>query len=244
MIIYPAIDLKAGRCVRLLQGRADAETVYHDDPIIPAQAWKEAGTDWLHLVDLDGAFEGSSSNLEAVRRIIALGDLRVQLGGGLRNEEAVSNVLEAGVERAIIGTRACAEPDWTKKLIDRFGPERIAVGIDARDGKVATKGWVETTDTTALDLARRMSELGVRWIIHTDVATDGAMKGPNLEAQREMAVAIPDCKLIASGGVTNSQDLADLNALTANHPNIEGVIVGKSLYEGTIDLRTALETHQ
>jgi len=244
MTIYPAIDLKAGRCVRLLQGRADAETVYHDDPIIPAQAWKEAGTDWLHLVDLDGAFEGSSFNLEAVRRIIALGGLRVQLGGGLRNEEAVSNVLEAGVERAIIGTRACAEPDWTKKLIERFGPERIAVGIDARDGKVATKGWVETTDTTALDLARKMSELGVRWIIHTDVATDGAMKGPNLEAQREMAVAIPDCKLIASGGVTNSQDLSDLNALTENHPNIEGVIVGKSLYEGTIDLRTALETHQ
>ena len=244
MTIYPAIDLKAGRCVRLLQGRADAETVYHDDPVIPAQAWKQAGTKWLHLVDLDGAFEGSSFNLEAVRRIIALGGLRVQLGGGLRNEEAVSNVLEAGVERAIIGTRACAEPDWTKQLIERFGPERIAVGIDARDGKVATKGWVETTDTTALDLARKMSELGVRWVIHTDVATDGAMKGPNLEAQREMAVAIPDCKLIASGGVTNSQDLADLNALTANHPNIEGVIVGKSLYEGTIDLRTALETQQ
>ena len=244
MTIYPAIDLKAGRCVRLLQGRADAETVYHDDPVVPAQAWKEAGTDWLHLVDLDGAFEGSSSNLEAVRRIIALGDLRVQLGGGLRNESAVETVLNAGVERAIIGTRACAEPDWTKKLIDRFGPERIAVGIDARDGKVATKGWVETTDTTALDLARKMSELGVRWIIHTDVATDGAMKGPNLEAQREMAVAIPDCKLIASGGVTNSRDLSDLNALTENHPNMEGVIVGKSLYEGTIDLGMALETHQ
>ena len=244
MTIYPAIDLKAGRCVRLLQGRADAETVYHDDPVVPAQAWKEAGTEWLHLVDLDGAFEGSSSNLEAVRRIIALGDLRVQLGGGLRNEEAVETVLNAGVERAIIGTRACAEPDWTRKLIERFGPERIAVGIDARDGKVATKGWVEITETTALDLARKMSDLGVRWIIHTDVATDGAMNGPNLQAQQEMAVAIPDCKLIASGGVTNSQDLEDLNALAANHPNVEGVIVGKSLYEGTIDLGMALETYQ
>ena len=244
MKIYPAIDLRGGRCVRLLQGRADAETIYHDDPVVPAQAWKEAGTDWLHLVDLDGAFEGSSSNLDAVRRIIALGDLRVQLGGGLRNEESVETVLKAGVERAIIGTRACAEPDWTRKLIERFGSERIVVGIDARNGKVATNGWVETTDVTALDLARKMNDLGVRWIIHTDVATDGAMKGPNLQSQQEMAIAVPDCKLIASGGVTNHQDIENLNALAENHSNLEGVIVGKSLYEGTVDLRTALETHQ
>ena len=242
MTIYPAIDLKAGRCVRLLQGRADAETVYHDDPVVPAEEWKKAGTEWLHLVDLDGAFEGLPSNLKAVRRIIALGDLRIQLGGGLRNEAAVNAVLEAGVERAIIGTRACSNPDWTRKLIERFGSERIAVGIDARDGMVATKGWVETTEVPALDLARRMSDLGVRWIIHTDVATDGAMKGPNLQAQQEMAVAIPDCKLIASGGMTNNQDLDDVNALAENLPNIEGVIIGKSLYEGTIDLTKALQS--
>jgi phosphoribosylformimino-5-aminoimidazole carboxamide ribotide isomerase len=242
MTIYPAIDLKAGRCVRLLQGRADAETVYHDDPVVPAEEWKKAGTEWLHLVDLDGAFEGMPSNLKAVRRIIALGDLRIQLGGGLRNEAAVNAVLEAGVERAIIGTRACSNPDWTRKLIERFGSERIAVGIDARDGMVATKGWVETTEVPALDLARRMSDLGVRWIIHTDVATDGAMKGPNLQAQQEMAVAIPDCKLIASGGMTNNQDLDDVNALAENLPNIEGVIIGKSLYEGTIDLTKALQS--
>jgi phosphoribosylformimino-5-aminoimidazole carboxamide ribotide isomerase len=242
MTIYPAIDLKAGRCVRLLQGRADAETVYHDDPVVPAEEWKKAGTEWLHLVDLDGAFEGMPSNLKAVRRIIALGDLRIQLGGGLRNEAAVNAVLEAGVERAIIGTRACSNPDWTRKLIERFGSERIAVGIDTRDGMVATKGWVETTEVPALDLARRMSDLGVRWIIHTDVATDGAMKGPNLQAQQEMAVAIPDCKLIASGGMTNNQDLDDVNALAENLPNIEGVIIGKSLYEGTIDLTKALQS--
>ena len=236
MTIYPAIDLRGGRCVRLLQGRADEETIYHDDPSVPAQRWKDAGTEWLHLVDLDGAFEGTSSNLKAVRSILNIGGIQVQLGGGLRDEEAVRTVLDAGVSRAIIGTRACTEPKWMNQLVECFGPERIAVGIDARDGKVATNGWVETTEVLATDLARRITALGVRWIIHTDVATDGAMQGPNLFAQQSMAEAVPECNVIASGGVTTSRDLIDLCQLAQKYPNLEGVIVGKALYEGTIDL--------
>ena len=239
MTIYPAIDLRGGRCVRLLQGRADEETIYHDDPSVPAQRWKDAGTEWLHLVDLDGAFEGTSSNLKAVRSILNIGGIQAQLGGGLRDEEAVRTVLDAGVSRAIIGTRACTEPEWTSELEECFGPERIAVGIDARGGKVTTKGWVETTKTLAIDLARRIADLGVRWIIHTDVATDGAMQGPNLSAQQSMAEAVPECNVIASGGVTTSRDLLDLRQLAKKYPNIEGVIVGKALYEGTIDLKEA-----
>ena len=132
MTIYPAIDLRGGRCVRLLQGRADEETIYHDDPSVPAQRWKDADTEWLHLVDLDGAFEGASANLESVRSILNLGGMQAQFGGGLRDEEAVRTVLDAGVSRAIIGTRACTEPEWTSELVECFGPERIAVGIDAR----------------------------------------------------------------------------------------------------------------
>ncbi|MFP6887302.1 MAG: HisA/HisF-related TIM barrel protein, partial [Opitutales bacterium] len=199
MTIYPAIDLRGGRCVRLFQGRADEETIYHDDPSVPAQRWKDAGTEWLHLVDLDGAFEGASANLEAVRSILGLGGLQAQLGGGLRTRDAVKTVLEVGVKRAIVGTRACAEPEWTSELVECFGPERIAVGIDARDGKVTTKGWVETTETLATDLARRITDFGVRWIIHTDVVTDGAMQGPNLFAQQTMAEAVQECNVIASG---------------------------------------------
>lgn len=240
MTIYPAIDLRDGKCVRLYQGRADAETVYFDDPAVPASKWSEAGAEWLHLVDLDGAFDGSSANLDAIRNVLAASGLRSQLGGGLRDEEAVQTVLDAGVERAIIGTRACSDPDWMKSLIEKFGPDRIAAGIDARDGMVTTKGWVENTQTNALALAQRLVELGVRWIIHTDVATDGAMKGPNLPAQRLMAETVPACNIIASGGVTRPSDLDDLRELAADSPNLEGVIVGKALYEGAVDLAQAL----
>lgn len=240
MTIYPAIDLRNGKCVRLYQGRADAETVYFDDPSAPASKWKEAGAKWLHLVDLDGAFDGNSANLDAVRNVLVTSGLRAQLGGGLRDDAAVKAVLDAGVERAIIGTRACSEPDWMRDLVEKFGADRIAAGIDARDGMVTTKGWVETTQTDALALARKLAGLGVRWIIHTDVATDGAMQGPNLPAQQAIAEAVPSCKIIASGGVTRPQDLVDLRALSARLPNLEGVIVGKALYEGTVDLSQAL----
>lgn len=237
MTIYPAIDLRKGRCVRLFQGKADQETIYFKDPSEPAIAWKQAGASHLHVVDLDGAFNGASANLEAVSSILKVDGLKVQLGGGMRSEEAIEKALQLGLHRVIIGTRACSEPEWVGELIRKFGPEKIVVGIDAKDGMVATKGWVETSQTEAITLARQLESLGVRWIIHTDVATDGAMKGPNLEAQQKMASSVPQCMVIASGGVTRESDITDLELLSSHFPNLEGVIIGKALYEGTVSLR-------
>ena len=236
MTIYPAIDLRNGRCVRLFQGKADQETVYYENPSVPAVSWKEAGADHLHVVDLDGAFAGASANLDAVRSILKVEGLKVQLGGGMRDETAIEKALNMGLSRVIIGTRACEEPEWIGSLIQKFGADKIVVGIDAKDGLVATKGWVETTETKAVELAQNLQSMGLRWIIHTDVATDGAMKGPNLGAQKKMADAVPDCQVIASGGVTKQTDVDDLRSLSTDYPNLEGVIIGKALYEGTVHL--------
>ncbi|MEC8355480.1 MAG: 1-(5-phosphoribosyl)-5-[(5-phosphoribosylamino)methylideneamino]imidazole-4-carboxamide isomerase [Verrucomicrobiota bacterium] len=236
MTIYPAIDLRNGKCVRLFQGKADAETVYFENPLDPALHWKEQGAEFLHVVDLDGAFTGGSQNLDAVEQIIRLSGLQVQLGGGMRDEATIANALELGLCRVIIGTRACNEPEWIESLISKFGSDRIVVGIDAKDGMVATKGWVEKTKVDALDLAKKLYAFGLRWIIHTDVATDGAMLGPNLEAQKKMLEAVPDCSVIASGGVSRKEDLGDLNNLASEYSNLEGVIIGKALYEKTINL--------
>jgi phosphoribosylformimino-5-aminoimidazole carboxamide ribotide isomerase len=172
-----------------------------------------------------------------VRSILEVDGLKVQLGGGMRSEEAIENALSLGLNRVIIGTRACSEPEWVGSLIKQFGEDKIVVGIDAKDGMVATKGWVETSTTDAISLAQELESLGVRWIIHTDVATDGAMKGPNLEAQQKMANAVPLCQIIASGGITQESDVTNLQNLATKFPNIEGVIVGKALYEGTVSLR-------
>ncbi len=237
MTIYPAIDLRNGRCVRLFQGKADQETVYYQNPADPARSWKNSGADHLHVVDLDGAFAGASANLDAVRSILQVEGLKVQLGGGMRDESAIEKALDLGLSRVIIGTRACEEPEWIGSLIEKFGGDKIVVGIDAKDGLVATKGWVETTETEAVELAKNLQSMGLRWIIHTDVATDGAMKGPNLEAQKKMADAVPDCQVIASGGVTKETDVDDLRSLSTDHPNLEGVIIGKALYEGTVRLQ-------
>lgn len=237
MTIYPAIDLRKGRCVRLFQGKADQETVYYENPAEPANIWRSEGATHLHVVDLDGAFNGSSANLDAVRSILEVEGLKVQLGGGMRNEEAIERALSLGINRVIIGTRACSEPDWIGELIKKFGPEKIVVGIDAKDGLVATKGWVETSKTEAIALAQQLESLGARWIIHTDVATDGAMQGPNLEAQQKMAQSVPHCRVIASGGVTRESDIDNLEKLAVQFPNIEGVIVGKALYEGSVSLK-------
>jgi phosphoribosylformimino-5-aminoimidazole carboxamide ribotide isomerase len=188
------------------------------------------------VVDLDGAFLGGSQNLDAVEQIVGSSGLQVQLGGGMRDEATISNALELGLYRVIIGTRACNEPEWIESLISKFGSDKIVVGIDAKDGMVATKGWVEETEVDALDLAKKLSAFGLRWIIHTDVATDGAMLGPNLEAQKKMLEAVPDCNVIASGGVSRKEDLDDLNNLASEYSNLEGVIIGKALYEKTIKL--------
>lgn len=237
MTIYPAIDLRNGRCVRLFQGKADLETVYYQNPADPARSWKNSGADHLHVVDLDGAFAGASANLDAVRSILQVEGLKVQLGGGMRDETAIEKALDLGLSRVIIGTRACEEPEWIGSILEKFGAEKIVVGIDAKDGFVATKGWVETTETEAVELAKNLQSMGLRWIIHTDVATDGAMKGPNLEAQKKMADAVPECQVIASGGVTRENDVDDLRSLATDHPNLEGVIIGKALYEGTVHLQ-------
>jgi len=240
MTIYPAIDLRGGKCVRLFQGLASEETIYFEDPLDAARKWIEVGAKHMHLVDLDGAFSGGSANLDAVQKIAQETQLRVQLGGGMRDDRSVKEALALGLNRVIIGTRACTDPQWVGELVEEFGPDKIVVGIDAKDGLVATKGWVETTEIEAIDLAQQMQDLGARWIIHTDVATDGAMKGPNLEAQQKIAEAVPDCQIIASGGVTSYADIDDLRELSEATPNIEGVIIGRALYEGTIELSKIL----
>lgn len=233
MTIYPAIDIKSGRCVRLAQGRADAETVYAHDPATVATAFKSAGAEWVHVVDLDGAFVGSPRNQDAVARILGCG-LKVQLGGGLRTMEAVEKVLASGVARAVIGTRAAESEAFVTELVAAFG-DKIAVGIDAKDGKVTVKGWVDTTAVAALDLARRMDALGVRTLIHTDVGTDGMLKGPNLQAQEAMLDAV-EAQVIASGGVSRREDVVRLIEAAQGRSNLEGVIVGKAIYEGRVEV--------
>ena len=233
MTIYPAIDLKGGRCVRLAQGRADRETVYAADPAEVASQFAAAGGAWVHVVDLDGAFTGEPRNLPAVAAIVGRG-LQVQFGGGLRTRAAVEQVLGLGVSRVVIGTRAAESEPFVAELVGAFG-DRIAVAIDAKDGRVAVKGWVDATKLEAVALARRMEALGVRTLIHTDVATDGMLAGPNFAAQEAMLAAVA-CRVIASGGVGARGDVVRLLEMKKRRPNLDGVIVGKALYERRVEL--------
>jgi phosphoribosylformimino-5-aminoimidazole carboxamide ribotide isomerase len=237
MTIYPAIDIKGGRCVRLTQGRADAQTVYAEDPASVAAEFKAAGSKWVHVVDLDGAFEGEPRNLDVVERIAGLG-LRVQLGGGMRTRASVDKALSMGIARVVIGTRAAESEAFVSELVGAYG-DRVAVGIDAKGGRVAVKGWVDTTDATALGLACRMDELGVSTLIYTDVGTDGMLTGPNIEAQEAMLGAV-GARVIASGGVSGLGDVVRLAEIKRSRPNLEGVIVGKALYEGRVSLQALL----
>lgn len=237
MTIYPAIDIKGGRCVRLTQGRADQETCYADHPAEVAAAFQAAGSAWVHVVDLDGAFEGEPRNLAVVETIAALG-LKVQLGGGLRTRAAVERALAGGVSRVVIGTRAAESEAFVAELVNALG-EKIAVGIDARNGRVAVKGWVDTTGAGALALARRMDALGVRTLIHTDIGTDGMLTGPNFAAQEAMLAAVK-ANVIASGGVSRREDVARLVEIKKRRPNLDGVIVGKALYERRVELADLL----
>jgi phosphoribosylformimino-5-aminoimidazole carboxamide ribotide isomerase len=232
MIILPAIDLKGGRCVRLRQGLADEGTVYSDDPVEMAKYWEAEGGEFLHVVDLDGAFDGSPAHLDVIGRIVAAISIPVEVGGGLRSDDDVRRLLETGAERAIIGTRAFSDTDSLAETVKKFG-DHIAVGIDARDGLVQVKGWVETTDMPAVDLACRADALGVKTLIVTDTATDGMMVGTNVAAMDEVCRAV-SCNVIASGGVTAPKDVKELTAL--QHPNLYGAIVGKALYEKTTTL--------
>ncbi|MCE5217365.1 1-(5-phosphoribosyl)-5-[(5-phosphoribosylamino)methylideneamino]imidazole-4-carboxamide isomerase [bacterium] len=236
MLILPAIDLSDGKCVRLKQGDMNQKTVFSDDPAQMAVRWADAGAQVLHLVDLDGAMVGRSANLEAVERILKAIRIPVELGGGLRTRDDVARVLDLGVKWAIMGTSALSKPQELKRCLKEFG-DRITVGIDARDGRVAVQGWTETSDVSALDLARKMEELGVRRIIFTDIATDGMLAGPNVESTRALAEAV-SVDIIASGGVTTLNDLRVLKALEPL--GVVGAIVGRALYSGTIDLAEAI----
>ena len=234
MVILPAIDLKDGKCVRLRQGRADDVTVYGDDPAAQAKDWAEQGGRELHVVDLDGAFAGTPRHAETIARIIAAFGGPVEVGGGLRTPEALAAVIEAGAARAIIGSAALDDPEFLSKAVELYG-EKIAVGIDARDGYVQTKGWIETTRVKATDLAAAVARLGVKTIIYTDTATDGMLGGPNLTQMAAICDAAPTCAVTASGGVSSPFDVENLKAL--ERPNLRAAIVGKALYDGRTTLR-------
>lgn len=233
MTIYPAIDIKSGRCVRLTQGRADQETVYSENPAEVADGFRKAGSAWVHVVDLDGAFAGEPRNLEKVAAIVALG-LKVQLGGGLRTRDSVKRALDMGASRVVIGTRAAESESFVDELVREFGA-KVAVGIDAKNGQVAIKGWVSTTGTNVEALARRMDSIGVQTLIHTDVGTDGMLTGPNYAAQEALCRSVK-ARVIASGGVSRMDDVKNLRKLAERYANLEGVIVGKALYEGRIGI--------
>jgi phosphoribosylformimino-5-aminoimidazole carboxamide ribotide isomerase len=234
MLVIPAVDIRGGKCVRLRQGRAEEETVFGDDPVKIARQWEREGAQYLHVVDLDGAFEGAPRQLDIVSRIAAEVGCPVECGGGFRTDEAIAQALDAGIDRVVVGTRALGSPDWLRQLA-RKHPGRIVAGIDARDGKVAVKGWTEVSELDALELGRAVGDCGVRAIIFTDIARDGMLTGPNVEAVCRMAeaVAVP---VIASGGVGSHDDVRALAALP-----IEGMIIGKALYDGRVDLPEALK---
>lgn len=238
MIILPAIDIKDGQCVRLYQGDYAKATVYDSDPAQVAARWHKAGAKWLHIVDLDGAVQGYPVNLELLKRVRATTHIPIEIGGGLRSMEHIEQVFDAGADRVILGTIAITNRVLLQEALARY-EDRIAIGLDARDGKIAITGWLETSGVTATDLATELSALGVRRFIYTDIARDGAMSGPNIEAIAHMQEAITQSthtySLIASGGVSS---LADLHVLAAM--GVEGAVVGKALYTGDIDLHTAI----
>ena len=240
MKIYPAVDIKDGKCVRLRKGAAEDKTVYFENPVDAAKAFVDAGSKTIHVVDLDGAFEGEMVNLKTISAIAELG-MFVELGGGMRDENAVKAAFNAGVSRAIIGTKACTNPEFAIELAQKYG-EKIAVGIDARGGMVAIKGWVEVSQTSAHNLASKLAKGGIKTFIYTDIDTDGMLSGVNIQAQKQMleTLAEYDANLIASGGVASIVDIQKLLELDKQYKNLDGVIVGKAIYEQKINLKDAI----
>ena len=227
--ILPAVDLKGGKCVRLRQGRAEDETVYGEDPAAQAREWVRQGAAWLHVVDLDGAFQGRPAHLDVIGRMVEAAGIPVECGGGLRTDADLEALLARGVSRAILGTRALERVDELAALAAKYG-DRLAVGIDARDGFVQTRGWTETSRVTAVELARRAAAAGVKTIVYTDTATDGMLRGPNFAGNADLCDAVgAGCRVIASGGLTTADDVRRLRAL--GKANLAGTIVGKALYE-------------
>lgn len=233
MQIWPAIDLRGGNCVRLQQGDYHRETVFSDDPAAMARRWVDLGARCLHLVDLDGARDGRPANLDSIRAIVAAVDVPCELGGGVRSEENIAQLLDLGLARLVVGTRALREPEWFCRMCRQF-PGRLVLGIDARGGRVATDGWLTTSDVPATELARRYAREPLAALIYTDIATDGMLAGPNLAAMAEMCRAV-DTPVIASGGIGRAADVAALAALP-----LAGCIIGRALYEGVLTLPDAL----
>jgi phosphoribosylformimino-5-aminoimidazole carboxamide ribotide isomerase len=237
MIILPAIDIKDGKCVRLRQGEARRVTVFYDDPVEPALKWAEAGAQWLHVVDLDGAFGERPTNIDVFRRIAARVDIPFEVGGGIRTLADIRLVLEAGASRAIVGTKAVQEAGFLEKAVDAF-PGKIALGIDAREGMIATRGWTETSSVSVFDLLVRLKGLDLSAVIYTDIAKDGMMAGPNIEMTRRVAEATGH-PVIASGGVSSLDDIRKLAKLP-----LWGAIVGRALYDGAFTVQEALEASE
>lgn len=234
MIIYPAIDIKGGKCVHLLQGRANDETVFSESPVDMARRWAKLGAKYLHVVDLDGAFDGISPNLRIISEITKAISIPIQLGGGIRTMEKIMLMLdEYGVRRVILGTAAMEEPDLLQRAVQKYG-NRIIVGIDAKQGKAAIKGWVQETDILAVDLGKKMKALGIDTVVYTDIAKDGMMSGPNLKESIEM-IEKTGLNIIASGGISKLEDLHEVKKTGA-----AGAIIGRALYTGSIQLPDAL----
>lgn len=234
MRIYPAIDIIDGACVRLVQGDYSQKTKFADDPRKVAARWQSEGGEFIHIVDLDGARSGNMPNFELICNIAKSLSVPIEVGGGIRTLEAAEKYLNGGVERVIFGTSALSNPDVVARAVAKYG-ERIAVGIDAKDGFAAVCGWEKVSRTSAVELAASMAEIGVKYIIYTDIATDGMLKGPNLAAMREMTAAVPSVNIIASGGVSSAADIAALK-----ETGVEGAIIGKALYTGSLTLADAL----
>ncbi len=233
MTIYPAIDIIDGACVRLVRGDYSQKTKYADSPLEVALKWQEQGGKFLHIVDLDGAKSGNTPNFEIIKSIAKTLCIPIEIGGGVRDESTVKKYLDCGVRRVILGTSAVKNTEMVKELADTYG-DRIVVGIDAKDGLVAVNGWEEVSSVSAVDFGIKVSQMGVKTIIYTDIATDGMLKGPNLKAMEEMAKAV-DADVVASGGVSSVEDVLNLKKT-----GVEGVIIGKALYTGKISIKDAI----
>ena len=241
MLLIPAIDLRNGFCVRLLQGESDKETVYSNDPAAMAVTFEEAGAKRLHLVDLDGAFQGEGANISSIRSILKNVSIPVQIGGGLRTEEDIDRMLALGVSAVIVGTMAVKHPDVLEKLLKKYTDEQIILGIDARNRKVSIEGWKESTEIQDVKFALRWKNSGIKRVVFTDISRDGMLSGPNLAALREMAVHT-GLKIVASGGISSMDDLEQLKTLEPN--GVDQAISGKAIYEGKIDLKRVFKCLQ
>ncbi|WP_226085849.1 1-(5-phosphoribosyl)-5-[(5-phosphoribosylamino)methylideneamino]imidazole-4-carboxamide isomerase [Mesobacillus sp. S13] len=235
--IYPAIDMRGGKCVRLLQGDYDKETVYGDSPFEMAKKFADEGAKWIHMVDLDGARDGKRVNDQFVIQAAKELGVNVQIGGGIRSEDDINHYLENGVSRVIIGSIAVSNPEFAEEMVRKYGA-KIAIGLDAKNGFVATHGWLNTSEVSAVDLGKRFADAGAETFIFTDIATDGTLAGPNLEATRQLAMETGK-SVIASGGVSSLDDLGALRQLRAD--GVSGAIVGKAIYEGRFSVKSALE---